>query len=68
VELYRAHHAWVVGPVPDGRLEDDALVVALALALGFDAVGASRPLFPTLYATFATSEAPSLRPLPHLGV
>jgi hypothetical protein len=66
--LYRADHAWVVWPVPDGRLEDDALVIALALALGFDAVGAGWPLLATLYATFATSEAPSLRPLPHLGV
>ena len=50
--LQCAHHARVVGPVADGRLEDDALIVALALPLGLDAVGAGRALLSAFDASF----------------
>ena len=58
----------MVWPVPNRWFEDDSLVVALALAFGLDAVGASRSLLTTLYAAFSTGETSSLGPLPHLGV
>jgi hypothetical protein len=62
------HDAGMVGPVPDGRLEDDTLIVAFALPLGLDAVSARRPLFSTLDASLSTGQAARLRSLPHLGV
>jgi hypothetical protein len=68
VILYRTDYSWVVRPVPDGWLEDDSLVVALTLAFGFDAIGASWSLLAALYATFPACEAPSFCPLSHLGV
>lgn len=66
--LHRVDHTRMIWPVPDRRFEDDALVVALALALGLDAVGAGRALFTALDATLAACEAASLRPLPHLRI
>ena len=62
-----ADHAWMVRPVANGRLEDYTLIVALALSLGFDAVGTGRTLFTAFDPTFATSQATSLGPLAHLG-
>lgn len=60
-------HAWMVGPVTNGRFEDYSLVVALALALGFDAIGTSRALLATLDTAFATRQATSLGPFAHLA-
>ena len=47
------HDARMIRPVPDGRLEDDALIVAFALAFRLDAVGTRRPLFATFDSPFA---------------
>jgi hypothetical protein len=58
----------MVWPVPDGRLEDDALVVAFALAFGLDAVGAGGSLFAALDPPLAAGEASGLGPLPRLCV
>lgn len=66
--LYGADDSRMVGPVSHGRLEDNSLVIALALAFRLDAVAAGRPLLTALYATFSTSEAARLGPLPHLGI
>jgi hypothetical protein len=66
VVLYCADGAWVVWPVTDGRLEDDALVVALALAFRFDAVAAGWSFFAALDAAFAACQAASLGPFSHL--
>ncbi len=63
-----ADHAWVIWPVANGRFEDYPLIVALALALGFDAVCAGWPLFSALDAALSAGQAASLCPLPHLGV
>jgi hypothetical protein len=64
--LDRADMTWVIWPVLDGCFEDDSLVVALALALGFDAVGTSRSLLAAFDAAFPTSEAACLGSFPHL--
>ena len=50
-------------PVTDGRLEDDALVVAFAMPLGLDAVVAGRSFLSAFDATLATREAAGLGPL-----
>lgn len=42
----------MVRPVPDRSFEDDALIVAFALAPGFDAVVADGPLLAALDAPF----------------
>lgn len=54
MELHGAHDAGMVRPVSDGGLEDDALVVALTLSLGLDAVGARWPLLSALDASLST--------------
>jgi hypothetical protein len=64
--LDRADMAWVIWPVLDGCFEDHPLVVALALALGLDAVGASRSLLAAFDAAFSASEAARLGAFPHL--
>jgi hypothetical protein len=66
--LYGADCPWVVRPVPDRGFEDDSLVVAFALAFGFDAVGTGRPFLAAFYATFSTGEAAGLGPLSHLRI
>jgi hypothetical protein len=55
-------------PVPNGRLENYTLIVALTLALGLDAVVAGGTLFSTLDASLSASQAAGLGSLPHLGV
>jgi hypothetical protein len=64
--LDRADMAWVIWPVLDRCLEDYPLVIALALALGFDAVGACRSLLAAFDAALSTCEAARLGTLPHL--
>lgn len=66
--LYGADYAWMIGPVSNGWLEDDSLVVAFALAFGLDAVCTGRPLLTAFYASFSAGEAACLGPLSHLGV
>lgn len=66
--LHGVDNTWVIWPVSNRGLENDALVVALALALGLDAVGASRSFFATLDAAFAACEAARLGSLSHLGI
>jgi len=58
----------MVRPALERRLEDDALVVALAHALRLDAVCAGRSLLSTLDPPLATGETACFGPLPHLGV
>lgn len=58
---------WMVRPVLDRRFEDDALVVAFALTLRLDAVGASRTFFTALDASFPTGKTSRLGSLSHLG-
>lgn len=65
--LYRADDSWVVWPVSDWGFEDDALVVALAIAPGLDAIIACWALLTTFDASFAAGEAARFGPLPHLG-
>jgi len=65
VILNRADDTWMIWPVPHRRLEDDSLIVALALAFGLDAVCAGGSLFATLYSTFAAGETASLGSFPH---
>lgn len=60
--------AWMVRPVPERRLEDDALIVPFTLSFGLDTVATRRPLLAALDAPFPTREAAGLCPLPHLGV
>lgn len=57
----------MIWPVANRRFEDDSLVVALALAFGFDAIGTGRTLLATLDTAFAAGQATSLGPLAHLG-
>lgn len=66
--LQVGHDARVIRPVPDGRLEDDALVVAFTLAFRLDAVGTRRPLFAALDSPFAAGQAAGFGPLPRLWV
>jgi hypothetical protein len=63
-----AHDSRMIWPVPYRWLEDDALVVAFALSLGLDAVGACWSLFTAFDASFPTRQTASLGPFPHLGV
>jgi len=65
--LQGAHNTRMVGPVSDGRLEDNALVVALTLTLRLDAVRTGRPLLTALDPPLAAGEAAGLGPLPRLG-
>jgi hypothetical protein len=58
----------MAGPVAEGRLEDETLVIALTLALGLDAVIARRTLFAALDAALSTGQTACLGPLPRLGV
>jgi hypothetical protein len=58
--------AWMVGPILDGGLEYDPLVVAFALALRLDAVTARRSLLAAFDPAFSTSEAAGLGPFSHL--
>lgn len=58
---------WMIWPVLDRGLEDDALVVPFTLTLRLDAVGTGRALFTALDATLPTGETSGLGPLPHLG-
>ena len=64
--LDRADMTWVIWPVFDGCFEYDPLVVTLALAFRFDAVGTRRSLLATFDAAFPTSEATRLGAFPHL--
>ena len=57
--------ARVVWPVANGGLEDDALVIPFALALGFDAVAANWSLFAALDAALAACEAAGLCSFSH---
>ena len=57
----------MIGPITNRRLEDNPLVVAFTLALGFDAIGTGWALLTALDATFATCQAASLRPFAHFG-
>ncbi len=55
---------WLRGsPVHRGRLEDNALVVTFAMAFGFDAVVAYRPLLAALDPPLSASQASGLGPL-----
>lgn len=63
VILQVGYHTRVIWPIPDGRLEDDALVIAFALAFRLDAVGTGRSFLAALDPPFAASQAPSLCPL-----
>ena len=56
------------GPVADGRLEDNALIVAFAMSLGLDAIVASWPFLSALDATLATRETAGLGPLAKLWI
>lgn len=55
-------------PVADGRLEDNALIVAFAMPLGLDAVVAGWPFLSTFDATLATREAAGFGPLAELWI
>lgn len=56
------------GPIANWSLENDALIVALAMPLRLDTIVAGRPLLSTFDAPFATRETAGLGPLAELGI
>jgi hypothetical protein len=53
--LQRTHNAGIRRPLPNGLLEDDSLVISLAISLGLDTVDARWALLTTLDASLSTS-------------
>lgn len=66
--MHRVDYTGMVWPISNGRLEDDALVVALALSFRLDTVGTGRSFFTTLDTSLSACQAAGLGPLPHLWI
>ena len=58
----------MVRPLADRLLEDNTLIIALALTLRLNAIIANGSLLTALDASFPASQAARLGPLPHFGI